>query len=303
MKRKLFLLILIFSFPAFVFADNTYSIDIERSSSQYLYTDSDLGINFSGNVTLECWFNTEANDGYNKVCMSLADAETDVVYAMYHDSEYVTFKREKLGVGSTVTQYLGNPPAGTWWHLVGTYDGTSLRLYRALQSGAHTLVAGPTAASGSGSSGGVDRFKIGGTDTTADTFWDGFLDDIRVWSSVRTIDEMDADFEEELCGNETGLVGYWKLNNTLLDEVSTNDLTNSGSAVFSATVPFVTDGCGGGEEPPASTATSTGATTTEAILKEGFISLVFGLAVIQFLLMLFVSGYLYNNLIKPTYER
>jgi len=55
---------------------------------------------------------------------------------------------------------------------------------------------------------------------------------------------------------------------------------------------------GGGE-----TATSTGATTTEAILKEGFISLVFGLAVIMFLLMLFVSGYLYNNLIKPTYER
>jgi len=51
------------------------------------------------------------------------------------------------------------------------------------------------------------------------------------------------------------------------------------------------------------TSSTTGATTTEAILVNGFISLIFGISLILFLLMLFVSGYIYNNLIKPLYER
>ena len=42
---------------------------------------------------------------------------------------------------------------------------------------------------------------------------------------------------EELNGDEAGLVGYWKLNNSLLDETSNNnDLTNNNSATFSTTV-------------------------------------------------------------------
>ena len=43
----------------------------------------------------------------------------------------------------------------------------------------------------------------------------------------------------ELDGDEAGLVGYWKLNNSLLDETSNdNDLTNNNSATFSTDVPF-----------------------------------------------------------------
>jgi len=56
-----------------------------------------------------------------------------------------------------------------------------------------------------------------------------------------------------LIGTETGLKGYWKLNDSLLDETTNNnDLTNVNSAVFSTDVPF-----GGSPPPPFESSTTT----------------------------------------------
>jgi len=55
--------------------------------------------------------------------------------------------------------------------------------------------------------------------------------------------------------------------------------------------------------PVPDTPVASSSTTTEGILVNGFISLIFGLSVIIFLIMLFVSGYIYNSLIKPAYGR
>jgi len=57
---------------------------------------------------------------------------------------------------------------------------------------------------------------------------------------VRTATEISDDRNRELFGNETGLAGYWKLNNSLSDTSSNgNTLANPNSATFSATTPFV----------------------------------------------------------------
>jgi len=288
-----------------VLADNTYSIDLERTSSQYLDVDSDLGVSFTGNITVEAWVRPEVSDGYNKTVFGLADADTDVSYDIHFDDGGVSCSRIRNGVGVTSSTWSTNLPANEWIHLVCTYDGSDLRLYSAPAAGSHTLRAGPTAASGSGSSALSDNFAIGHETTATWVDFDGMIDDVRVWSSVKSAANLDDEFEQEQCGDESNLLGYWKLNNDLLDETSSgNDLTNNNSAVFDATVPFVTTkDCG--EEPPAggSTASTTYATTTEGILTTGFVALIFGQALMIFMISLFVTGYLYNNLIKPGYER
>jgi len=66
----------------------------------------------------------------------------------------------------------------------------------------------------------------------------GFADvsDIRVWDAERTADQIRKNFERRLVGDETGLVGYWPIDETAgtnLDDKtagSANDLTLDGSA-------------------------------------------------------------------------
>jgi hypothetical protein len=61
----------------------------------------------------------------------------------------------------------------------------------------------------------------------------------RVWSDIRSEAEIQTNYQRELAGNEDNLVAYWKLNNNYLDETTNdNDLTASGSPVFSDNVPF-----------------------------------------------------------------
>ncbi len=67
--------------------------------------------------------------------------------------------------------------------------------------------------------------------------FDGQIDDVRIWNDVRTAAEFSANNDIELGGAEAGLIGYWKLNGTLLasvttvtdDSPNTNTLTDTGA--------------------------------------------------------------------------
>jgi len=70
--------------------------------------------------------------------------------------------------------------------------------------------------------------------------FDGLIDDVRVWNVERTATEIADNYNKELTGSETGLVGYWKLNSTLGDSTANNnDLTNNNGAIFSTENPFI----------------------------------------------------------------
>jgi hypothetical protein len=68
------------------------------------------------------------------------------------------------------------------------------------------------------------------------SIFSGWLDDVRVWSDVRTADEIRDNYQSELTGSETGLVGYWKMNGLVGGSVTTvaddspsaNTLTDTG---------------------------------------------------------------------------
>jgi len=42
--------------------------------------------------------------------------------------------------------------------------------------------------------------------------FDGIIDEVRVWNTARTQEEIQANMNTQLMGNEFGLVGYWKFN-------------------------------------------------------------------------------------------
>lgn len=139
------------------------------------------------------------------------------------------------------------PVAERWYHIAVTRARTAneVKFYvDGVQQGS-TQTISTSAVLDSG-----QAFLIGIVHDNSDTAYaHGFgqeMDEVRVWSDVRTAAEIADNMRIQLVGNEAGLVGYWKFSGDLLDETSNNnDLvmgTNQGEAVFSDVVPFDRNG-------------------------------------------------------------
>jgi hypothetical protein len=74
---------------------------------------------------------------------------------------------------------------------------------------------------------------------SAANFFDGLVDDVRVWNDIRTATEMLSHNEYVLYGTESNLQAYWKFDAAATDTtVNANTLTLSGSPSYSTDVPF-----------------------------------------------------------------
>tara|TARA_R110001592_G_scaffold68626_2_gene210368 strand:+ start:63397 stop:64800 length:1404 start_codon:yes stop_codon:yes gene_type:complete len=115
----------------------------------------------------------------------------------------------------------------TWQHVAGTYDGSYLRLY--VNGNVVDSMAANINISNSSST-----LFIGDNGSGARHF-PGTVDEVRIWNIARTRSEIQARMNDELCGNETGLVLNYKMNQglaggtnaitTLLDDTGVNNGT------------------------------------------------------------------------------
>src|SRR5439155_16810959 len=107
---------------------------------------------------------------------------------------------------------LGHVSFNEWHHLALRYDKTRSQLDGLLDG-----VVSPTAVFGDRSTpyeAGLHlllAFGLGEpTHLGSGAFYDGQLDEIRVWNVFRTDSEIQANMYRELLGAEPGLVGYWQ---------------------------------------------------------------------------------------------
>lgn len=141
------------------------------------------------------------------------------------------------------------PVVNTWYHVAVTRNkvGNEVKFYiNGEQHGATQTISTSSIASGN------SPFMLGAmTNLTTQglRILQGKLDDVRVWSDVRTSTEILNNYRLQLVGNESNLVAYYNFNSVedstgnelyaLLDLTSNNnDLTNNGEVTFSTDVPF-----------------------------------------------------------------
>lgn len=146
----------------------------------------------TGNISFGGWvkLNAEPSNGFQGF-FSHGENTQKVNYGIYYQDSSGTknlyFQRNKQNGADQSADALGITALGTSvYHLiVGTYDGTNLRLY--LDG---SLAAGPTAASGTGTGTATDTFRIGDVIRFTPLRCNAIIDDVFVFNRVLTATEI-----------------------------------------------------------------------------------------------------------------
>ena len=248
MKRILItiLIIIISSIPIDCGAANTYSTTLNGSSQYFTITDaSQTGLDLNSDFTIEAWVNLAQRSKEQIITAKIVSENNNAWLFYISGSNLLVCAYTSNGTwdASHLTDFYTNAyptvsHLNTWTHVAVSVDisAHSMQFYvnGSAVSGTQDNVGATSIVNNAGA------VTVGRADyTTPGSYLNGKLDDIRIWSDIRTPEEIAANYNKELTGNETNLVAYWKFNNNALDETSNNnDLTNVNSATFTTDLPF-----------------------------------------------------------------
>jgi Concanavalin A-like lectin/glucanases superfamily/Putative Ig domain/Bacterial Ig-like domain len=169
--------------PGALVNDPNTAVDLNGASGR-VSIPSVSALNLTSRVSIEAWVRPESLAGTRWI------VNKGTAYFLYI-SDGITFFGVNAG-GQVLFITTTQVTAGTWQHLVGTYDGTRLVLYR---NGAAVASA---AASGAIASTTAPVF-IGAVDATAG-FFDGGVDEVAIYGGALSAAQVDAHYDR---GNGT----------------------------------------------------------------------------------------------------
>lgn len=100
------------------------------------------------------------------------------------------------------------PLLGTnaWYHVAGVYNGSQLSIYiNGVLQNTQDVTGDVTTSDGV-------VMNIGENPTWPGRYWNGKIDEVRIWNTARTQTEIQDNMNFELTGTEPGLVCYFKMN-------------------------------------------------------------------------------------------
>lgn len=224
----------------FAEASNINSVDFESSNIQYLSIGdtSQSGLDGTLDMTVEAWVKFESLPPFDHnaaFVVKSVSAGDDRSYTFYYSGTDFKLRwvNQSDGYNGTDVGVDWVPSLGVWYHVVAKKSGSSITFYvngsqlGSVQSGTGTI------------NNSTAPFRIG-AHGNGEAYMDGKIDDVRVWNVARTQEEIAANMNRELVGNEPGLVGYWKMNGSFEDSTANaNHLTSVNGPQFSDDVPFL----------------------------------------------------------------
>jgi hypothetical protein len=207
----------------------TQCTDLESGSSQFASKSSPSGVTFTDDFSLEAWIKLESY-GSTMNIVSRYDGTTGFALQLNGSGQVLVLGIGTAGAVDSGTSYQ-SIPIGTWVHVAATLDmsGTTAAIYI-------NGVSVPTLYTNGGQAALIQAgsLQIGAANSL--NFFDGKVADVRIWSAVRTATQIRDNMNQQLVGNETNLVGYYKLDGNFTDSTSNaNNMTGSGGAVATDT--------------------------------------------------------------------
>ena len=174
----------------------------------------------NANWTIESWFKTAAHTAAGDVnigrIVSKAQGTGGNQYSLYMSQGKIFVATNTIS--TTILSTASTFNDDQWHHASGVYDGNTLKLYvdgNLVQSAAVTGT--PTLD--------TKNMFIGSYDGTQQ-FFDGQVEEVRVWASARTAAEVRDNYDQQLTGSETGLAAYYRFDDDNADTVVRDQTSN-----------------------------------------------------------------------------
>ena len=210
-----------------------YVLDLDGTNDYVDCGNEALG----GSISVECWVKPAqiATDWVGFVCKN---EDKDSGEGVFWLGQHSTDGKVRFGVylNGTSESYIDTDGAvisnGSWYHVAATYDGNYQKIYingTLVKTSSDLNTVLPS---------GTSNYYIG---LSTEAYFSGRIDEVRIWNDVRTAAEIADNKDDELVGNESGLVAYYKMSDgsgtTLTDNSSnsnngtlTNMTTSGGSS-------------------------------------------------------------------------
>lgn len=223
---------------------NTASIDLELSSSQYATAADSASTSITGDLTLEAWIKLEQLPSVAGTTFTIVakwwsgDAKRSYQWVISDTGNVMYFTPSDDGAGAPAANSNTPLTAGVWTHVAVSYNAAAGSATFFVNGVADGTVTGLDTSIQNN----ISELAIGSSNhqTAAAGFFDGIIDDVRLWSVTKTATDILAFYKQELIGSEANLNAYWKFNNVATDAtVNANNLTLINVPVYSTDVPFI----------------------------------------------------------------
>jgi PKD repeat protein/putative intracellular protease/amidase len=172
-------------------------------------------LNLTGECTIEAWINPSSWGEFPGFGLGKVMDKRNISVLLI--DSFLSYNRQSLQIQLTHadgTTRSSNTPEYSivldqWQHIAVTYNGmNTVRMY---VNGAEQTVSQAAEPLGPIKDNSSDDLIIGNSSDRGFTF-DGLIDEVRLWSVARTAGEILGTMNCSLYGDETGLIGYWPMN-------------------------------------------------------------------------------------------
>ena len=183
----------------------------------------------TANYTLEAWVNRSAASSSASLIISKQNGGVAGNYSLginTNGQPYVSREASPWVVNAT-----SSIPLNQWTHIAGVFDGSSLKIY------INGVLNNSIAASGNITPSSTTAIKVAigcmYSIGTPSNFFNGSIDEARIWNVARTATQIQQNYLSQLQGNESGLVGYYNFNQGIAagNNASITAATNTVSSV------------------------------------------------------------------------
>ena len=195
-------------------ANKAYSFN----GSSYIDAGNGTNLTITSAFSVEAW--VKKSDLLQETIISKSNGSSDTNYVLdlRNSNNVAFFVYDTSGGAHGVIPSTNAVSVDTWTHLVGTYDGTIFKVYI-------NGVQDPTTTTWSGSikTNNISTVFGGrGTPPSIGSYWNGPIDDVRIYKRALSATEVTALYQEYDPGIvvsdlQKGLVGQWKFNGNAKD--------------------------------------------------------------------------------------
>ena len=204
------------------------ALSLDGTNDYVAITDND-NLDFgTGSFSVEAWVNDDPDsvNGYNNVVSKKEGGGTNVGWTLRINNQDKPVFFLADGTNAIYVQSNTAITEGTWYHLAGVIDRSTneAKLY------VNGELKGTESIASLGSLDTNIDLRIGQWNNTnsANAFWHGQIDDVRLWNEARSQAEIQANLNETLTGTETGLVGNWNFDQDSNFSTTITDVTGNG---------------------------------------------------------------------------